>query len=217
MESIFRHLEENYQRYDKEVNFSIFDIHSSTYLNLGIKPLVECETLPEVLEDNTLYLYSNGENDRHCIFHYSNGIIFNPSTKYYPLNREDLYNVCESEFEPSDGDYQKFWDFIGMTRNLSGMMSCLTIEKNCEMWCLLIQYLHNNNMSFHAFEEYMDIYGPYRNMQFNKLHYLCIFITYVHIINEDAINFEMGSSIVEKKEIVSPRWRYKRMISNNNV
>lgn len=185
MESIIKHLEKNYLCYDEKVNFIIDDIYFMTYEVLGIKPIFYCKDLPQILEDNRLYIFDYDTKTKHCIYHFNNGIIFNPSTTYYPIQRDDLFNICNSEFEPSDFDYQKFWDFIGMTRNTSGVMNFLTIEKNSEMWCLFIQFLHANNMKFVDFENYIKENGPYRNDSFNKLHYLSFFIRYFYLINKD--------------------------------
>lgn len=172
-------LEKQYKNYDEPIKFNIskFDESGSNFLNIRRKIVSELPIANE-LEQNMIYSFYH-ENGYHSIYSYRDGFIFNPNSERYPLvGYNDIFSV---QFEPSYYYYNKFWEFMGMTRNLSGVMHSISEEENCDEWCVLAAYLHNKGYSMKDFVVFVEENGEYKKLEFNMIHYLCIFISYVYL------------------------------------
>lgn len=181
MEEIMQHLENNYLQYDKDASFSIFDMSVEFCNFLCINKPIFTSELPKQLQDNTIYVFSTDEN-HHTIFHIKDGLIFNPSLEDFIIPPEyEFRNVTDKNIEPSSHQYERFWDFIGESRNKSGVMNCLDHESNCEIWCILYAFLVTKGLTIDDFLYYCSKNGHFKNEEWNKIYYLSFFVTYLSI------------------------------------
>uniref|UniRef100_A0A6C0BD56 Uncharacterized protein n=1 Tax=viral metagenome TaxID=1070528 RepID=A0A6C0BD56_9ZZZZ len=188
---IVEHVDQNHEKYQidmSNVDFNIFCVNQSLleFLNIKDPILVEKDSLDNInLQPYTIYIYKS-LSSYHCIFHIQNDVIFNPDTKSYPLP-ERFKNITTDVFEPSHFEYDRFFSFLGLQGNLTGIPNILQIEASCDLWCLLVAYSFSNNYSFYQLVEEMQSSGQYKFESSNKLHFLSLFSAYCYV-NSLALN-----------------------------
>lgn len=187
MEEVMQHLENNYLQYDIDTYFSILDLTPEFCNWLCINKPIFTNQLPKKLQENTIYVFSTFDN-HHTIFHIKDGLIFNPSIREFSFSSEyDFSDVTDKNIEPSSHQYERFWDFIGESRNKSGVMNCLDHESNCEIWCLLYAFLFSKGLTIDDFLDYSSKNGHFKNEDWNKIYYLSFFVTYLAIKRDEII------------------------------
>ncbi len=183
MSFLMSHIEKNFNQYKinfSEIDFNIFSIYPETYRKLGINDPIMVSQLPENLDDYTMYLYETGTS-YHCIYHYKDGIIFNPDSEIYNLSSR-YENIQTEKFEVNTCDYDTYCEFNMSDLNLSGISSIIQIETNSDFWCLMIAFCCSNNIRFEKLIAEIDD-GPYKKLAYNKLHYLSHFMAYCYVLN----------------------------------
>lgn len=190
MDSILSHLDRNFLLYDRRFDFSICLVSDENFIKMGLHPPIFINgPLPKKLIDKRIYifLYDKETYYYHYIYHYGNGLIFNPSCIRNPINFDEngspynFTNICDYNFDPSLDDYESFYDFLGESRNVSAVMNCLKINETENLWVLMIYYFEMHNFNINQIEDYIKSNGKYKNNSWNKIHYLCLFIAFFHI------------------------------------
>lgn len=185
---VLEDLENHAEKYNQDFNFNIlkFDESGSNIFDIKHKIVTKLPNSKD-LEPKMIYSFYY-KNNLHSIYSYGvNEFIFNPNSKRYPLSGYNDIFLDETDpdlnyqFEPTYSDYNKFWEFMGMTRNFSNVMSCISGEENSSEWCLLAAYLHNKGLSMGDFLDYVNEFGEYKKQEFNMIHYLALFISYVSV------------------------------------
>lgn len=176
------YLAKNYDDFNAPMTFDISTDGDRISKKYGFRREVVAKLpLASELKPNTIYSFQHYESGYHSIFHYKNGMIFNPNSSRYPLlGYEDIFQ--EIVFEPSHSSYNKFWEFMGMTRNNSGLMNLIQNEDNCDEWCTIAAYFY---LRFeHTMIDFMEICleeGEYKNNEWNMIHYLSIVLAYLKL------------------------------------